>query len=91
MYYRYLLYIKDNTKYAYLKNYLIRCYLIVYVIVFKFNKIDYIAHIITLCDTLKPTQIQAHLVFPTTKTQRQKPKELEFYQRSKNETKNLQN
>ena len=44
-----------------------------------------------LCDTLKPTQIQAHLVFPTTKTQRQKPKELEFYQRSKNETKNLQN
>ena len=45
----------------------------------------------TLCDTLKPTQIQAHLVFPTTKTQRQKPKELEFYQRSKNETKNLQN
>ena len=43
----------------------------------------------TLCDTLKPTQIQAHLGFPTTKTQRQKPKELEFYQRSKNETKKL--
>lgn len=53
MYYRYLLYIKDNTKYAYLKNYLIRCYLIVYVIVFKFNKIDYIAHIITLAVILK--------------------------------------
>ena len=49
----------------------------------------FMRHINKLCDTLKPTHIQAHLIFPNTKTQRQKTKELEFSQRSKNQTKKL--